>query len=306
MTVAARPAVADHSAARFSAKLVSASASSTTPRSALSAVATSSRISAPTPPPGPSTIALKRRSSSIAASPAAPSTARTITARVAAAWTASASGGEPMVTHPPPAPRAGRRRPAGGQPRGAGAGGATRPDHGMAPAVFVGVDPRNREMRLPQLRGVGEGAWPDVRKHLGLDADVGDPHLAAGKPAGQQQMSGLAAKEGDGLGRLNGAAEPRPRGAVDSARQVDREDRRAASVHRLDHVAGRALDRAGEPGTEDRVDDDAGVPQAGRRSRLDRARKTPRRFRRFAVQALPGPETKHSHAEAALGQEPRR
>ena len=66
----------------------------------------------PTPPPGPSTTALRRLSARKAANSAAPSTGRTMTARLAAALTLSASRGLAMVTSPAPArsaPRAASR-----------------------------------------------------------------------------------------------------------------------------------------------------------------------------------------------------
>src|SRR4029077_12285533 len=94
------------------AKLVIASASSTTARSPLRAARTRSQVASPTPTPGPIARAFKRRSDKNFASSAAPSTGRTITARLAAALIASASRGLAMVTSPAPArnaPRAASR-----------------------------------------------------------------------------------------------------------------------------------------------------------------------------------------------------
>src|SRR5215475_312827 len=69
-------------------------------------------MSGPTPPPGPSTTALRRLSLRNIPSSVAPSTGRTITARFATALVARASRGLAIVTSPAPArsaPRAARR-----------------------------------------------------------------------------------------------------------------------------------------------------------------------------------------------------
>ncbi len=95
-----------------STKEVIASASSTTARRPFKAVSTMSRMGAPTPPPGPITTALTRRSASRPLKSSGPSHGRTITDRLAAALTASASVGVASVTSPAPArsaPRAARR-----------------------------------------------------------------------------------------------------------------------------------------------------------------------------------------------------
>ncbi len=84
------------------AKLVRPSASMTTARSPRSDAMTISRVAAPTPAPGPIATALKRLSESSISNSAAPSTGRTMTARLAAALTASAARGEAMVTSPAP------------------------------------------------------------------------------------------------------------------------------------------------------------------------------------------------------------
>ncbi len=94
------------------AKLVIASASSTTARSPESAAKTISQVASPTPTPGPIANAFRRRSARNSASSSAPSTGRTMTARLAAALTASASRGLAIVTSPAPArnaPRAASR-----------------------------------------------------------------------------------------------------------------------------------------------------------------------------------------------------
>ena len=100
--------IAENSVSGLSAKLVRASASSATAHSDSSAARTISRSAGPTPPPGPSTIALSLRSPSSTESPAASSTWRTMMDRLAAALTASASAGMAIVTRPAPALKAPR------------------------------------------------------------------------------------------------------------------------------------------------------------------------------------------------------
>jgi len=68
-------------------------------------------------------------------------------------------------------------------------------------------------------------------------------------------MRRLAAEERDGLGGAHRDAHDGPGGAVDAARQVDAENRRAVGVDRLDHLERIAFHRPIEPGTEQRIDD---------------------------------------------------
>ena len=132
-----------------SAKLVSASASSTRSRFADSAVRTKSRARSPTPTPGPITHALRRLSVSISANSITVSIARTITAVSAAALTASASRGDASVTRPAPArsaPRADSR---------AAPVAATSPETTIAwPRAYL----------WPSIRGTGN----DLRQNCGV------------------------------------------------------------------------------------------------------------------------------------------
>ena len=191
---------------------------------------------APTPAPGPSTTALSRWSARSAASSSAPSTGRTITARLAAALTASASRGLASVTSPAPA-RSAPRAASRAAPVNAS---ATRHDHGVPARVFVAVETRHRKDLAPQRRTVREGLRPNGHQHARRNADVDDAHLAGMQPSGQQHVTGLAAKERDALGGLHRRAHHGAARAVDAARQVDRDDRRAARVHRLDQRARHA------------------------------------------------------------------
>ena len=130
-----------------SAKLVSASASSTTARSPASAASTRSCI------PRPYSAARSQHHGVAAgiargmpASSSAPSTGRTMTARLAAALTASASRGLAMVTSPAPArnaPRAASRAaPVEAMP--------ARHHHRVAARIFVPVDARQRKRSRPR------------------------------------------------------------------------------------------------------------------------------------------------------------
>ncbi len=172
-----------------SAKLVSASASSTTARSPLSAAITKSRMGWPTPPPGPSSTTLRRASSRKRASSSAPSTGRTMTARLAAALTASASRGVAMVTSPAPArnaPRAASRAaPVKDSPpetttawprvylwpstRGSGKvfahrGGELIEMRGLIASSTLAAIPMSATRTVPQWSRPGRSTWPTLQR----------------------------------------------------------------------------------------------------------------------------------------------
>ena len=65
------------------------------------------------------------------------------------------------------------------------------------------------------------------------------------------------------LGGPDGGPHHGPGGAVDAARQVDRHNRAAGSVHRVDRGERVAGDRPVEPGAEQRIDDDGGAGEIG-------------------------------------------
>ena len=93
--------------------------------------------------------------------------------------------------------------------------------------------------------------------------------------------------------------------AVDAARQIDRDDRRAGRVDRLDHRARRPLDRPVEPGAEQRIDDERrrrrGSPaSAGSTGPLQRCAAS----RRIALELVAVAEQQQPDRIAALGQEP--
>ena len=263
------------------AKLVSASASSTSPRCADNAVRTRSRVRSPTPAPGPITRALRRISVSSSANSTTVSTARTITAVSAAALTASASRGDASVTSPAPARR---------QPRAASR---------AAPVAAISPDTTTawpRAYLWPSIRGTGNDSAQALRnvlerlrlnfgEHAGVDADIGDADPAAAMhPARQQQMRRLAAEERHGLGGVDGDAHHGAGGAVDAARQVDA--RTGAPLALIASIMSKrvALDRPVEPGAEQRIDDQRRLAD---RLRIERQHRilpapSPRRPRRPA------------------------
>ena len=215
--------MAANSACGSSAKLVSASASSTTARSPASAARTSSHIGRPTPPPGPSTTALRRGSRRKSANSSAPSTGRTMTARLAAALTASASRGLAIVTRPAPARRAPRAASRAAPVEASAAG----HHDGMPAGIFMALDPRHRKALRPKLRLVGPCPRLDAIEHVRGDADIGDAKGSAMEAPGQQRVADLAAEERDRFSRVDGEAHHRSGGAVDPAREIDRDAPRA-------------------------------------------------------------------------------
>ena len=144
-----------------------------------------------------------------------------MTARLAAALTASASRGLAMVTKP----GAGAQRAARRKPRRASRPGRPRHHDGMAAIIFVPLQARQRKLAVPQGRHVLEGSRLDIRQHRGGNADLGDRNVTAIKPPRQKEMARLLAKEGHRLNGADGHAHDGARRAVDPARQVDRDDR---------------------------------------------------------------------------------
>ena len=251
------------------AKLVRASASSTTARSPAKAASTISCIPRPTPPPGPSTTTLCRGSDRKAVSSAAPSTGRTMTARLAAALTASAARGEASVARPAPARSAARA--------------ASR----AAPVDAIPPDTTTAWPRLylcPSMRGIGKAYSPTalgtLRNVCGLTSDSTCAPMPISASRTSPQCSRPGSSRWPGLRRkkvmvvvgIDGDALDGAAGAIDAARQIHGMDGRAGGIHRLDHGAPDALDRPVEPGPKQRIDDDRGPRQAGRARRLDGGR----------------------------------
>ena len=105
-------------------------------------------------------------------------------------------------------------------------------------------------------------------------------------PPRQQQMRRLAPEEGDGFGGADRDAHDRAGGAVDAARQVDGENRRAIGVDRLDHLERFARHRPIETGAEQRIDDQRRLADRLRIERQHRIFPAPRRRGRVALQAV--------------------
>src|SRR6266403_47198 len=71
----------------------------------------------------------------------------------------------------------------------------------MTAVIFVAAGLRHRKTFAPDLRGVLKSLRPDLREHVGVNADIGEAYPPAIDPPRQQQMRRLFAEEGDGLGR---------------------------------------------------------------------------------------------------------
>ena len=97
----------------------------------------------------------------------------------------------------------------------------------------------------------------------GLEADVGDVHLAGVEPPRRDGEPELAAVEGDG-----GVGDDRGSGGfarrrTDAGGHVNREHRRGGRVDPFDQRRGIRPRRAGEAGAEQRVDDHVRIAQVG-------------------------------------------
>ena len=161
-------------------------------------------------------------------------------------------------------------------------------------------------MPTPQRRIVRGCARLHLIEHAVRNADVGDAHLSGVQPSGQQQMSRLAAEERDAFARPHGRAHHRTACAIDTTRQVDRDDGRAARVHRFDQRARCAVGHAIQSGAEQRVDDDAGARNPLGRRRLDRASPSLRGFGCVTLQCRGVAEQHEPHRIATLGKDARR
>ncbi len=123
-------------------------------------------------------------------------------------------------------------------------------------------------------------------EHAAIDADIDDAYPAAMNSSRQQQMPGLAAEERHRLGGTYRDAHHGTGVAVNTARQIDAEDRRAVRVDRRDDVAEVALDRPVEARTEQRVDDQGGRADRARIAWQYRMLPAPCRERRVALQGV--------------------
>ena len=171
----------------------------------------------------------------------------------------------------------------------------------MAAGIFVPVHPRHRKRRLPGVGHILECLRLDLGEHASVDADIGDADAAAIHPPGQQQMRRLAAEEGHGRRGAHGGAHHEARGAVDAARQIDREHRRAIGIDRLDHLDGLALHRPVEARAEQRVDDQRRLAERLRVERQHRIFPAARSQRRIALQAVAFAQQRDRYLAPARG-----
>jgi hypothetical protein len=125
---------------------------------------------------------------------------------------------------------------------------------------------RHRKAPGPERRRVDENGWVDFLQHRIRDADSGHLDPAAMHPARQQQVARLAAEKGHGFAGAHRHPHHRPAVAIDAARQIDGDHRRAACVDGLDDGPRCAFNRPVEPRPEQRIDDNirAGKTRRGR------------------------------------------
>ncbi len=117
----------------------------------------------------------------------------------------------------------------------------------------------------------------DLVEHRLGDADVGHANIAAQAAARIKEMARLAAEEGHGQTGTGRRPHHRARVAMNTARHIDGQTRRACFVDRVDHLPGDALNRPGKPGAEQSIDDNV--------RRIQQA--DPQRMHRLAELARP-------------------
>ena len=146
--------------------------------------------------------------------------------------------------------------------------------------------PRHRKRSAPELRRVLEGLRVDLVEHLAsipMSATRTRPHCM--RPGSSRCAGFLRKKVTVSVGAHRGPHDG-SRGAVDAARQIDREHRRAVGVDRLDHRARlrRSTGRL-KPGAEQRIDDQRGLADRLRIERQHRIFPAARGGRRIALAA---------------------
>ena len=150
-----------------------------------------------------------------------------------------------------------------------------------------------------------DGGTDPIEHRIG-NADRCDQGLAAMAAPGQQQMARLTPEEGDGQRRLGCNAEHRAATAVNTARDIDGDDRQMGGVEPGDDLARHALDRPRQPGAEQRIDHEPRIHDDRRRQWFYRAGPACGSGGGIAFQRLAGPEQRDPHRPTALGQEARR
>jgi hypothetical protein len=124
------------------------------------------------------------------------------------------------------------------------------------------------------------------------------------RPAGHQQVPGLARHEGDGPRGPNGDPAHRSGLAVDPGRQVDRQDRAAGGIDAVHEPVGPLADVPNEARAEQRVDDQVAILERDRIGIDDLAVPRGRDLRRIAGQSLLLSKESHGHGMALLRENP--
>ena len=147
--------------------------------------------------------------------------------------------------------RAGAHRGARDQPRGPGHRARSR-DHDERPALLLVAVERTRWKDRRHVIGFGQPCGG--RHRVLVEPDVDDPDRPRELGARQQRGADLrGAERHRELGSDRGARD-RAGGAVDPARDVDRDDREARGVQHVDRGGPRGIGRAAEARAGDRVD----------------------------------------------------
>ena len=165
----------------------------------------------------------------------------------------------------------------------------------------------------------GETARPKARANSGMFAALIRSSTLAGMPMSATSMRPQCSRPGSsrcpGFLRKNVTvsramhrrAHHRAGRSVDAARQIDRTDRTARGIHRLDQRARLALHRPVEAGAEQRVDDDmrARQPRRIRRLRSRRSSVAPRSRHRLCSRSMLPTSSTWTHSRARRAGAPR-
>ena len=122
-------------------------------------------------------------------------------------------------------------------------------------AVLMGAGIERRKQFPPQDRIIGGNRAGAPLDNPPGDADIEDLDIAAERPARNQQMAGLARHERHRMGGAEGGTQGDTPAPANPGRQVDGKNRDARSFHGSDYPMQRFRNGAGEPCSEDRIDD---------------------------------------------------
>ena len=172
--------------------------------------------------------------------------------------------------------------------------------------VLVPIDARPGIRLAPQGRPIDEGACTDLLQRLLGDADVGDEHLAAQSAPRQEQVSRLQPEERHRAGRLHHRPPAGPGRAVEAARHVNGDDRRARDIDGRYDVRRNPVQRPRQAGAEQGVDDQVGAGNRGRGERLDGLTPALRHCSSVTLQRFAAAKQSETHLISLLAQQPRR